>query len=131
MHIVLDSCALLAYLLDETEADQMERLLLEAGKKKHLLFLSVLQYGEVLYTCENLKGETYRLRAQEFLSKAPISIIPANQEQANLAAAFKARGGIAYPDCFALALATLRKATLVTKDREFRKFAKDVKIRWL
>jgi predicted nucleic acid-binding protein len=36
-----------------------------------------------------------------------------------------------YADCFAAALAKLRKAELVTGDKEFRQIEDEVKIQWL
>jgi predicted nucleic acid-binding protein len=38
---------------------------------------------------------------------------------------------IAYADCFAVALAQLRKAELYTRDSEFKAVEKDIKIVWL
>jgi predicted nucleic acid-binding protein len=47
------------------------------------------------------------------------------------AAAFKARGGLSYADCFAAALAKERKLELLTGDPEFKTLEKDIKISWL
>jgi predicted nucleic acid-binding protein len=38
---------------------------------------------------------------------------------------------MSYGDCFAAALAKLRKAELVTGDEEFRQIEKEIKILWI
>jgi predicted nucleic acid-binding protein len=44
---------------------------------------------------------------------------------------FKATKRMAYADCFAVALARLKKAELYTEDPEFKGVEKDVKVVWL
>ncbi len=129
MDIVLDSSALLAYLYDEPGADVVGKLLKK--KRNGKLLMSVVQYGEVLYGTEILGGTPLRERVREFLADLPLILVPATQEHAQWAASFKARGGLAYPDAFALALAKMEKVTLVTKGREFKKFEKEARIRWI
>jgi predicted nucleic acid-binding protein len=43
----------------------------------------------------------------------------------------KARGSIAYGDCFAAALAKMKKAEVVTGDKEFKQVEGEVRILWL
>ncbi len=129
MDIVLDSSAILAYLYDEPGADLVGKLLKK--KRNGTLLVSVIQYGEVLYSTELLGGPPLRERVLAFLADSPLMLVPATPEQAQWAAYFKAKGGLAYPDAFALALAKLQKATLVTKDGEFKKFEKEARIRWI
>jgi len=47
------------------------------------------------------------------------------------AARLKSRGGIAYADCFAAAVARLRNSELITGDPEFKRVEDVVKIRWI
>src|SRR3989344_3129552 len=104
---IIDSSALLAICLNEPEAEKMEWQLIRAREGKSSLFLSVVQYGEIL------------------------SIIPVDRSTAEEAATAKARGGISYPDALVIATAKDRHAIILTKDREFQKFSKEVSIEWL
>jgi len=52
-------------------------------------------------------------------------------ELARKAAEFKANKKMSYADCFAAALAKLRKAELVTGDPEFKQVEGDLKILWI
>jgi ribonuclease VapC len=47
------------------------------------------------------------------------------------AAKIKAKGKIAYADCFAAALAKKQNAELITGDPEFEQLSGQIKIRWL
>ena len=60
-----------------------------------------------------------------------IDIVDADWPLTRQAAAFKARGNIAYGDCFAAALAKNRKAELITGDPEFKALEGEIKISWL
>jgi predicted nucleic acid-binding protein len=61
----------------------------------------------------------------------PISLIPADLELAKQAAIFKASKRMSYADCFAAALAKIRRVGLVTGDPEFKQVEAEVKILWL
>ena len=65
------------------------------------------------------------------ISTLPVEVVPADLELARQAAEFKAKKKMSYADCFAAALAKLRKAELVTGDKEFRQVAGEVKILWI
>jgi predicted nucleic acid-binding protein len=56
---------------------------------------------------------------------------PADIELTRQAAGLKARGGIAYADCFAGALAKTRNLQLMTGDIEFKRLQDVVKILWI
>jgi len=45
--------------------------------------------------------------------------------------AFKANENISYVDCFAAALAKIKKAKLVAGDKEFKVLQDEIKISWL
>lgn len=56
----------------------------------------------------------------------------ANRVQALLEAGrLKSQYPVAYADCFAVALAMEKKATIITGDIEFKRFEKRVKIEWI
>lgn len=50
---------------------------------------------------------------------------------AKQAAVFKATKKMSYADCFAAALAKLRKAELVTGDKEFKQVQEEVRVAWI
>jgi predicted nucleic acid-binding protein len=60
-----------------------------------------------------------------------VEIVEADWNLTRQAAAFKANGNISYADCFAAALAKLKKAELVTGDKEFKALEGEIKIVWL
>lgn len=128
---VLDSYALLAFFQDEPGAEKVEQLLLEADEKNKNLLLCIVNWGEVYYNIMRRQGEPIaELKATE-IARMPIELIPANDTLTLLAAKFKATYSISYADCFAAALAKLKKAELVTGDKEFQKLIKEIDILWI
>jgi predicted nucleic acid-binding protein len=90
-----------------------------------------VNWGEVIYATLRTYGRERAEQAAQLLARLPIEIVPADLELARQAAELKATRKMSYADCFAAALAKLRKAELVTGDREFRQVEREVKILWI
>jgi predicted nucleic acid-binding protein len=128
---VLDSYALLAFFEDEPGADQVYDLLLHAEKSGEKLLMGVINLGEVWYSiARGYSEQTAEDKLREIREMA-IEIVDADWTLTRQAAMFKAKGKIAYADCFAAALATERKAELVTGDPEFKSLEDIVNILWM
>ncbi len=95
------------------------------------LLLSVINWGEVYYVTLREAGRERAEEVAHLISTLPIQIVPADLELARQAAEFKAGKKMSYADCFAAALAKLRKAELVTGDKEFRQVEGELKILWI
>jgi predicted nucleic acid-binding protein len=61
----------------------------------------------------------------------PVEVAPVDRELAEAAAHLKNERDLGLADAFAAALATSKKADLVTGDTEFRAIEKEIKIIWL
>ncbi len=128
---VLDSYSLIVYLEGEAGADKMVEFFRGARDSSRPLLLSVVNWGEVFYITLREAGRQRADQVAHLISTLPIEIVPADLELTQQAAEFKAARKMSYADCFAAALAKLRKAELVTGDREFRQVEEEVKIHWL
>ena len=128
---VLDSYALLAFFEDEPGAHQVHDLLVEAEKSDTKLLMTVVNLGEVWYSiARGYSEDTAEAKLREIREMA-IEIVDADWNLTRQAAAFKAKGKIAYADCFAAALASQRKAQLVTGDPECRLLEDRIEILWI
>ena len=130
---VLDSFAVLAFLEGESCAGRVKELLQKGEDGSSRLFISVINYGEVIYITERERGLS---RTQEVIARMdelPLNIIDADRALAVRAAHVKARWAIAYADCYAAALAIMQGAPLVTGDPEFKPLeaAHLISIDWL
>jgi ribonuclease VapC len=130
---VLDSYALMAYFEAENGAGQVGSLLESAAEGKNLIYMCVINLGEILYITERERGLP---KAQEILAiidELPVEIIDADRRLTLSAAHIKKECPVAYADCFAAALSQVRNAPLVTGDPEFHKIkaAFDLQIKWL
>ena len=128
---VLDSYSLICYFEGEAGADAMIEIFRAARDSGRLLLLSVVNWGEVFYITLREAGRERAEQVAHLISTLPIQIISADLDLAKQAAEFKASRKMSYADCFAAALAKLRKAELVTGDKEFRRVEGDVRVLWI
>ena len=128
---VLDSYALMAFFEDESGADLVRELILKAEENKITLLMSVINLGEVWYSIARTNSPEV---ADQYIGEVrgmAIEIVDADWQLTRHAAAFKVNGNISYGDCFAAALAKLKKAELVTGDKEFKPLDGEIKISWV
>ena len=128
---VLDSWALLAYFEGEPAGEKVRELLKEASEKGRNFLMSVINWGEVLYTIESRHNKETCTEVEHVMNKMHLEVIDADKELTRLTAHLKATEKLSYGDAFAAALASLRKADLVTGDRDFRTVERFMKINWL
>jgi ribonuclease VapC len=93
--------------------------------------MTSVNYGEVYYIVLRECGQPKAEEIERIIRTLPIEIIDVDIFLAKEAARFKAEYKISYADCFAAALAKIRKGELITGDREFNTIEADVKINWI
>ncbi len=128
---VLDSFAILAHLQDEPAADAVEELLRRGRRGDVLLFMAVVNLGEVLYKTVRRHGSDRAEEALAMLNAFPIETVAVGRELALAGAQIKGSYRMSYADCIATALAQDLEATLVTGDPEFRQVEGLIAIEWL
>jgi predicted nucleic acid-binding protein len=128
---VLDSWALLCYLEEEPGYEKIIQLFDKAAELSEPLLMSVINWGEVYYQVARRYGEPRAQEIERLIQSFPVAVIDADRELTREAARLKASKRLAYADCFAAALAKLRKAELYTGDPEFKGIEKEVKVVWL
>jgi predicted nucleic acid-binding protein len=128
---VLDSWALLCYLEEEPGYEKVIHLFGEAAESSEPLLMCVINWGEVYYQVARRYGEPQAREIERLIQSFPIILVNADKELTREAARLKTDKKLAYADCFAAALAKMKKAELYTGDPEFKAVEKDVKIAWL
>lgn len=128
---VLDACALIAYFNDENGATVIEDLF-SSNKET---FMSVVNLYEVCYDAARSSGdENVVAEILEMVRQLPIVIVwEVNDELLQVAARFKVRYRISLADSFALGLASVLDAEVVSADHhEFEPVvqAGDVSVLW-
>ena len=130
-NIVLDSWAMMAFFENESAAEQVEKIIIEAHQNDVPLSMSVVNVGELWYNTVRGHSQADAERVVQELDNLGIEVAEANWEITKQAAIFKTKGNLAYADCFAAALAKLSKAEIVTGDPEFKQIEGQVKILWV
>jgi len=128
---VLDSYSLIAYLEGGPGAENMIEMFQAARDSGRDLLLSVVNWGEVYYITLREVGRERTEAVAHLISTLPIELVPADLELTNLSNEPETTEKMSYADCFAAALAKLRKAELVTGDEEFRQVEGEIKVHWI
>jgi len=128
---VLDSWALLCYLEREPGFEKMINLFEKAVESSKPLLMCTVNWGEVYYQVARRFGEQKAQEVERLMQTLPIALVEADKELTREAASIKATKRMAYADCFAVALARLKKAELYTGDHELKAVEKEIKIVWL
>jgi predicted nucleic acid-binding protein len=128
---LLDSYAILVWIQDEPGAQVIEDLLLSARKGQINLVVSEINLGEVYYRCIRRIGKNRAIEIIEQFSLLPIEIVPVDWDLIRKASEIKAEIPIAYADCFTIATALIKEATVITGDPEFAQAGHLVSIDWL
>ena len=128
---VLDSWALLCYLEQEPGFEKMIELFEKAVESSKPLLMCIVNWGEIYYQVLRRFGDQKAQEIEQLIQTLPITLVEANEELTREAARIKTTKKMAYADCFAVALARLRKAELYTGDPEFKAVEKNVKVVWL
>ena len=128
---VLDANALLVMLIDRPGAHRITRLLEQAKRQGLRLFMSAVNWGEVVYSLWRLRGEVEAKRLIRKVEQLPVTVMPVDRERAERAGELKVVHGLGYADSFAASLAMELRATLVTADPDFRKVGSRLKVEFL
>ena len=128
---VLDAFALTAYFEKEPGYEKVQELLTAAASDNRKLFLSTVNWGEVHYVTHRTYGIEQANKIANVIGTFPIEIVDVDLEIAKQAALFKVAHRLSYADCFAAALAKVKKSTLVTGDKEFKPLEGEIKVSWL
>ena len=128
---VLDAFALTAYFEKEPGYGKVQELLTAAASDNRKLFLSTVNWGEIHYVTHRTYGIEQANKIAQVIGTFPIEIVDVDLEIAKQAALFKVAHRLSYADCFAAALAKVKKSTLVTGDKEFKPLEGEIKVSWL
>ena len=120
--MILDTSALLAVLLDESDADHYEHTIALAPVCR----MSVANYLEAIMVIEGRLGEAGGHELDNYLEEAGVELVSVTPEQAQAARiAWRTYGkgnhpaGLNFGDCFAYALAEVREEPLLFKGEDF------------
>ncbi|MBM3293987.1 MAG: type II toxin-antitoxin system VapC family toxin [Candidatus Aminicenantes bacterium] len=131
MRKVLDAHALMAFLEKEPGYEVVKAMFVSAVEKDEPLLMTSVNFGEVYYVVLRECGTEKAKDIERVVESLPVEIVDVDLGLAKEAAGIKAKKKMSYADCFAAALAKIRKCEIVTGDREFAALEKELKIVWL
>ena len=129
--LVLDTWAVIAYLEDEPSGQKIADLMAGAHEEEIPVYMCVVNAGEVWYIIAREISEEEANNSIKELHDLRIQFENVDWEITQEAARFKAKNKMSYADCYAAALAKVKKADLVTGDSEFKAIEGQVQIHWV
>lgn len=129
--LVLDTWAVIAYLEDESSAQEIADLIASAHEEGLPVYMTVVNVGEVWYIIAREVSEEEANSSVKELRDLRIQFENVDWELTQEAARFKSQNKMSYADCYAAALAKVKKADLVTGDQEFKPLEEQIKITWV
>lgn len=129
--LIMDTWAIIAYLEDEPSAQQIADLIASAHEDEIPIYMTVVNVGEVWYNIAREISEEDANSSVKELHDLRIQFVDADWELTLEAARFKSQNKMSYADCYAAALAKVKKADLVTGDKEFKAVENEIKIEWV
>jgi ribonuclease VapC len=128
---VLDSYAFIAYAEGEKGAQEVSGIFKDCLAGKAEIFVCIVNWGEMYYIALREGGKEKAEIYINTLERYPINVIDADKEITIQAAQYKAFHKISYADTFAASLAYIKKAVLITGDKEFKTLENEIKINWI
>jgi predicted nucleic acid-binding protein len=129
--VVLDASAMLAMFFGQPGVETMRTLFHKASEADRPVYISAVNWAEVLYKMDAKHGKAGCETAILFERTTPLETVPVDRELAEMAAQLKSEHRMGLADAFAAALAKHKKAELVASDHEFKAVEKEIKINWL
>ncbi len=128
---VLDSHAVVALLDKEKGYERVAERLVAAQNNELVLYMSLINWGEILYTFERERGTQFAIELEKDLDEYPMKLLGVNRNRIRAAAQLKSTYRLSYADAFAVALARELKAAVITGDPEFRTVEGIVSVDWV
>ncbi len=127
----IDSHAILALLENEKGEELVAQRLADAQNNEIALYMSLINWGEILYTIERERGSKFAEELEKEFDQYPIQLMGVNRKRIRAAARVKSQYRLSYADAFAVALAQELKATVITRNPEFKSVEDVVPVLWV
>lgn len=128
---VFDASALIAYFEGDSGCDKVREIFKKSEKERSPLFLSVINWGEVLYATERKYGPHKKEQIEEMIDQSGLEVVPVERNLTRHASHFKNQYCLGYADAFVFALALEKKADLITADKDFQTVENKVNVIWV
>lgn len=128
---ILDSHALLVFLEKEIGHEKVEEILFNAIERDDLLMMTSVNYSEIYYLILKEFGQEKLTEIERIIQSLPLNIYSVDAQISREAAKIRSAKDISFINSFTAALAKIKRAEIITGDKEFKLLEGDVKIIWI
>lgn len=128
---ILDSHALIIFLEKETGHEKVEEIFLNAIEKDDTLLMTAVNYSEIYYLILSAYGQGKLVEIEKIIQSLPLDIYGVDPPLSREAARIRFVKKISFINSFTAALAKIKRAEIITGDKEFKLIEGDVKIIWI
>jgi uncharacterized protein with PIN domain len=118
--VVIDLSALVAFLQDGDGAAEVERALVQALHKRQPVLICATTWGELRVMLSRRYSPDTALRKLTQLEQMGILVESIDRKVSDVAATIAVKYGAPHAECLALALAMVKKGTLLTTEKSLR-----------
>lgn len=128
---ILDSHALMIFLEKGPGHEIVEQIFLDAIEKDDIILITSINYSEIYYLILNACGQEKVNEIEKIIQSLPIEIYSVDLNLSREAAKIRFNKGLSFINSFTAALAKVKRAEIITGDKEFKLIESDVKINWI
>src|SRR5438046_1789280 len=128
---VLDSHALLLYLEKGPGYEKVRDFLATASESGKPCLMSWANWGELFSEIYRNGGQENAEYVSGVIATLPIEFVDVDKDLSLLAGTYMATKDLSYAGCFSAALAKLKRAELITGDKEFKQLEGEIRISWI
>lgn len=128
---ILDSHALIVFLEKEIGHEKVEEILFNTIERDDLLLMTSVNYSEIYYLILKEFGQEKLTEIERIIQSLPLDIYSVDAQISREAAKIRSAKDLSFINSFTAALAKIKRAEIITGDKEFKLIEGDVKIIWI
>jgi|YelNatPaOPRAMG01_1025707.scaffolds.fasta_scaffold30275_2 ribonuclease VapC len=128
---ILDSHALMIFFEREPGHDKVEQIFQNAIEKDDVILMTSVNYSEICYLILNACGPEKLNEIENIIQTLPIEIQFVDLQLSREAAKIRFNKKLSFVNSFTAALAKIKRAEIITGDKEFNLIEGEVKISWI
>jgi len=128
---VIDACAMLAYLNNESGSSVIEQVLKRAERHEVKIFITIMDLAEIYHLILKEAGREKAIKSIVLLRNLPVESMTLDESLLMIAGELRMQYPLTLGDAFVAAVAKSMDAKIITGDKDFKAIEKEIGIIWI